>query len=100
MINITKRGWRHILQHHTGVQSPTHKKKSRFNDHEDLIKLINQAAQYTPVGKIRGNPARIFDAGYPVGIDYRSGKPTSSVTVIIRLNGDLVTMFPGEPKEL
>ena len=73
MIRITKHGWRHILKYHTSTQSPTHANKSRFNASEDLVHLID-------VGKIPP-----------------SKKPTSIVTVITRLNGDPVNMFPGLP---
>jgi len=31
MINITRRGWRHILKYHTNTQSPTHINKSTFH---------------------------------------------------------------------
>jgi hypothetical protein len=39
MINITKRGWQHVLKHHTATQSPTPTNKSTFNMGEDLIQL-------------------------------------------------------------
>jgi hypothetical protein len=95
MINITKRGWRHILQHHTGSQFTRHRKKSKFYETEDLVKLINEAATHAPISHSRSNVERVFDAGHLVGTDRQDGKPTSIVTVLTRLNGDLVTMFPG-----
>jgi hypothetical protein len=95
VINITKRGWKHIQRHHTCSQFTRHQTKSKFYDTVDLIELLNQAACHPP-RKHKGNLRRIFDAGYPVGIDRSSGKPTSIVTVFTRLNGDLITMFPGE----
>ncbi|WP_090191694.1 MULTISPECIES: hypothetical protein [unclassified Duganella] len=97
MINITRRGWRHILKYHTNTQSPTHINKSTFHTGEDLVQLINQAAQHSPVKMVRKHVVRIFDAGHMVGIDRYSKKQTSIVTVITRLNGDLVNMFPGLP---
>ena len=97
MITITRRGWRHICQYHTDAQSPTHVNKSTFNTGEDLIQLINQAALHAPVQMMRKHLVRIFDAGHVVGIDRHSKKQTSIVTVITRLNGDLVNMFPGLP---
>jgi hypothetical protein len=97
MIRITKRGWRHILKYHTSTQSPTHANKSRFNASEDLVHLINHASRQQPVRITRRHLVRIFDAGHDVGIDRRSRKPTSIVTAITRLNGDLVNMFPGLP---
>jgi hypothetical protein len=97
MINITKRGWQHVLKHHTATQSPTPTNKSTFNMGEDLIQLINQAALCPPSKMMRNHLVRIFDAGHAVGIDRSSKQPTSLVTVITRLNGDLVNMFPGLP---
>jgi N-acetylglucosamine kinase-like BadF-type ATPase len=95
MITITKRGWRHILKHHTGKQPPKHAKKSRFHDTEDLIQLLNEASQCQPIGTFRKHLVRTFDAGHEVGINITDGKATTIVTVLTRLNGDLVTMFPG-----
>lgn len=97
MINITKRGWQHILKHHTATQSPTRSNKSKFNAGEDLVKLINQASQHDPTKTRRQHIVRSFDAGHTVGTDRHSKKQTSIVTVITRLNGDLVNMFPGLP---
>jgi hypothetical protein len=97
MINITRRGWQHIIKYHTATQSPTHANKSTFYSGEDLIQLINQAAVLAPVITIRKHLLRTFDAGHNVGIDRRNKKPTSTVTVITKLNGDLVNMFPGLP---
>jgi hypothetical protein len=97
MITITKRSWRHILKYHTGGQSATHAKKSIFNNDEDLILLLNEASRHQPGGNIKRHLIRIFDAGHEVGIDRRNGKATSIVTVLTRMNGDLVTMFPGAP---
>ncbi|MYM37665.1 hypothetical protein GTP38_25400 [Duganella sp. FT94W] len=97
MINITKRGWQHILRYHTNTQSPTHANKSKFNTSEDLVQLINQATQHPPNKMMRKHLVRIFDVGHEVGIDRRSQKQTSVVTVVTRLNGDLVNMFPGLP---
>ena len=95
MITITKRGWRHILKHHTGKQPPKHARKSKFHDTEDLIQLLNDASRYQPTGTFRKHLVRTFDAGHEVGIDINDGKATSIVTVLTRLDGDLVTMFPG-----
>jgi hypothetical protein len=97
VIRITQRGWQHILKHHTGMPSPSHANKSTFYPGEDLVQLINQAAQSTPAAKRRQHLVRIFDAGHPVGIDRHSKKSTSTVTVITKLNGELVNMFPGLP---
>jgi hypothetical protein len=97
MIHITKRGWEHTLKYHSRKHSTKHPKKSTFNDDEDLIQLLNEAALHEPAGEIKRNLVRTFDAGHEVGIDYRDGQPTSTVTVLTRLNGDLVTMFPGLP---
>ncbi|MHA4870483.1 hypothetical protein ACXZ1M_22600 [Duganella sp. PWIR1] len=94
MINITRRGWQHILRHHTGTQFTRHKSKSKFYSTINLVDLINQAA-CCPPSTCKDKLQRIFDAGYAVGIDRNTGKPTSIVSVFTRLNGDLITMFPG-----
>lgn len=95
MINITKRAWRHILKYHTGTQPPKRAKKSTFNDTEDVVQLLNEAALHPPSAGTKNKLVRTFDAGHEVGIDYRTGKSTSVVTVLTRVNGDLITMFPG-----
>ncbi|WP_343731424.1 hypothetical protein [Duganella sp.] len=94
MINITRRGWNHIAKYHTATQSPTHANKSKFNAGKDLVKLIYQASQFAPAKTMRQHIVRTFDAGHNIGMDRRSKKATSVVTVITRLNGDLVNMFP------
>ena len=96
MINITKRAWLHILQHHTNAQFSRHQKKSKFYEKEDLVELIAQAEQHTPRRLLNGNSERVFDAGHRVGVERKSGKPTSLVTVVTQPNNDLVTMFPGQ----
>ena len=53
MIYISKRGWQHILKHHTGTQMQGSRKKSTFNANEDLVQLINLASQHPPLEKIR-----------------------------------------------
>lgn len=95
MINITKRAWRHILHHHTDAQFSRQRKKSKFYAKEDLLELIAQADQYAPHSLLNGNLERVFDAAHPIGIERKSGKPTSVVTVVTQPNNDLVTMFPG-----
>ena len=97
MIRIIKRAWLHILKYHTATPSPTHANKSTFYSSENLIQLLKQATLHPPVGKMRRHLVRTFDAGHPVGTDRRTKKPTSTVTVITKLNGDLVNMFPGHP---
>jgi hypothetical protein len=97
MIRITRRGWQHILKHHTGPQQQGRRNKSTFHPKENLVQLIRQAAGHVPVRIQRGKQARVFDAGHDVGIDRRSGVATAIVTVVTLCNGDLVTMFPGSP---
>ncbi|CAN7382447.1 hypothetical protein [Duganella sp. LjRoot269] len=65
MITITKRGWEHILKYHSRKYSTKHPKKSTFNDDEDLIQLLNEAALHPPVEKTRRNLVRTLDAGLP-----------------------------------
>jgi hypothetical protein len=39
----------------------------------------------------------IVDAGYDIGIDVMTGKPTSIFTIITNDAGKLITSFPGVP---
>lgn len=94
MIHITKRGWNHVIKHHTGQQFTGRKSKSRFYSTVDLVDLINKANSELPVPH-KGNLQRVFDAGTAIGIDRDTGKATSTVTVFTRPNDDLITMFPG-----
>jgi hypothetical protein len=51
------------------------------------------------VRQVNGNFVRTFDAGRIIGIDRVTGQSSSTVTIITRANGNLVTMFPGAPEE-
>lgn len=95
MINSTRRAWLHILRHHTGTQAPKGAKKSIFNAREDLVQLLDEASRYPPIAGTKNELVRTFDAGHAAGTDYRDGKATSIVTIVTRLDGDLITMFPG-----
>ena len=95
MINITKRGLQHTIKHHTVNQFTRFRHRSKFNENVDLIELINMAASVPFVLQSGNTLSRTFDAGYIVGDERKSGKPTSLVTVITRVNGDLITMYPG-----
>jgi hypothetical protein len=95
MINITKRGMRHTLKHHTLNQFTKYRRRSKFNANVDLMELINMASQCPSTRLSNGNLLRTFDAGKKVGAEHNTGKTTCIVTVITRPNGDRVTKFPG-----
>lgn len=95
MINITRRAWLHILQHHTDAQFPRQRKKSKFYAKVDLHELIVQADRHVPQRLLNGNLERVFNVTHPIGTERKSGKATSVVTVVTQPNNDLVTMFPG-----
>ncbi|MDO8312392.1 MAG: hypothetical protein Q7T25_10670 [Sideroxyarcus sp.] len=96
-INITEKGLEHVVERHTVNGLAKFVAKSKFNASENLSSLINQASQHVPVPQGNGNLARTFNVGHDIGIDRVSGKQTSTMTVITRSNGDLVTAFPGHP---
>lgn len=48
MINITRRGWNHILKYHTGPQFTARKSMSKFYGTVNLISLIYAANSHAP----------------------------------------------------
>jgi len=96
-INITQKGLEHTLQRHTINGLEAFAGKSKFNKGENVTDLIRSSTQQPAVRQANGNYARTFDAGRNVGVDHATGAQTSTMTVITRPNGDLVTAFPGSP---
>lgn len=96
-IEVTPGGMQHVLDRHTVNNIAKYVGKSKFNPGEDIAKLIEQATQQPMVPQANGNFARTFDVGRSIGVDRATGQATSTMTVITRPNGTLVTAFPGKP---
>jgi len=96
-IIITKVGMAHVVERHTVNNIKKFANKSKFNVGENLSVLIKSGTQQRMVRQTNGNFARAWDVGRPIGIDRLTGQPTSMMTVITRLNCELVTAFPGRP---
>jgi RHS repeat-associated protein len=95
-INVTEKGMQHVLERHTVNGIAEFAGKSKFATGINFQKLIQQGTQMPMVRQPNGNFARTFDSGVAIGID-RTGQASSTVTIVTRPNGDLVTMFPGDP---
>ena len=89
MTNVTER--------HTVNSIAKYAGKSKFNAGEDIGQLIRDSTQQPMVPQKNGNFARTFDVGRRIGIDRTTGQATSTVTVITRPDGTLVTAHPGRP---
>jgi len=96
-INVTEQGMQHVLERHIVNGIPEFAGKSKFTTGVNLQELIQQATQMPMVRQANGNFARTFDAGRAIGLDRATGQASSTVTIITRPNGNLVTMFPGVP---
>lgn len=94
-ITITAGGLQHVMDRHVagGAQSAN---KSLFDDASAVSGLISKASGVTAVAS---GPNMKYEAaaGGNIGLDRKTGKPTSLYTVITKKNGDLVTAFPGRP---
>lgn len=96
-IKTTEDGMAHVVERHTVNDVAKFASKSKFNEDEDLLTLINSGTQQRMVQQANGNFARTWDVGRPIGIDRVTGEQTSVMTVITRQNGEFVTAFPGRP---
>jgi hypothetical protein len=96
-INTNEEGMRHALEGHAEMVNPGITGKSKFTGRVNLRELIRLGTSAPRTRQPNGNYARTFDAGKIVGADRVTGQGTSTVTIITRPNGDLVTMFPGSP---
>jgi hypothetical protein len=71
--------------------------KSQFDSERAIDDLIEESNRHPGVTQPNGNTAITFDAGREIGFDRNAGRRTSTVTVITRPDGRVVTAFPGEP---
>jgi filamentous hemagglutinin len=72
--------------------------KSRFFSDENIADLITSGTHQQAVKQVSGNNfERVFDVGRNIGIDVKTGKPTSIMTIVTQPSGRLVTAFPGTP---
>ena len=60
-----------------------------------LREQVQQATHSPMVPQANTNFARVFNAGYNIGIDRTTGNATSIYTVITNALGELVTAYPG-----
>ena len=58
------------------------------------------SASVRPSMQEGGRFERVVDTGYNIGVDYTTGKNTSTFTVITEESGELVTAFPGRPNNI
>ena len=96
-INIIEKGLAHTLERHTLNDIAKWATKSKFTSAAEVPNLIREATQKPITQQANGCLARIVDAGRIIGVDRTTGQATSIYTVITKLNGDLITAFPGMP---
>jgi hypothetical protein len=96
-IDITDKGMQHVIDRHTINDIAKYADKSKFNTGEDLKELITSGTQQPMTRQANGNFARTWDTGRSIGVDRATGRQTSTMTVITKPDGSLVTAFPGNP---
>jgi len=96
-INVTEQGMQHVLERHIVNGIPKFSGKSKFTTGVNIQELIQQGTQIPMVRQANGNFARTFDASRAIGVDRATGQASSTLTIITKPNGNLVTMFPGSP---
>ena len=71
--------------------------RSKFDSATIITDAISKSRLYPATVGNNGNYVIVFDMGYLVGFDERSQRQTSTVTVIMEPNGEVVTAHPGAP---
>ena len=95
---ITPQGMQHVVERHTYSGIADYANKSKFTSAENLQALIEGSSQQPMARQPNGNYARTFNVpNRTVGLDCTTGNQTSTVTVITKPDGTLVTAFPGRP---
>jgi hypothetical protein len=96
-IRITARGLAHVLGRHAAGGGRTTGKSLFKGGEAEIVGLIRESGSVGRVGQAGGNFERVVDAGRTIGVDRRTGAPTSVYTVITNAADELVTAFPGRP---
>lgn len=96
-IDITEERFLHVMQRHYPRAGSFLDKSKFFGNAREIVDLIKRSAQVPKTLQRGGNYQRIIDAGYDIGIDAITGKPTSIFTIITNDAGKLITSFPGVP---
>ena len=94
-IDVTRRGWQHVLDRHI-IGGALVVGKSIFSAGEDVRQLIIDAAQSPAVLQSNGNFKTVVDAGRVIGYDIATSGLTSRYTVITNAIGKLITAYPGQ----
>jgi hypothetical protein len=97
LINITEKGWRHVVERHTVNGLERYASKSKFSADVDVRALITQASSAPTLEQPNGYFVRIVDAGVNIGVDMTTGKLTTVYTVVTNAVNELVTAYPGTP---
>ena len=96
-INITAKGFNHVLQRHVTGGALT-AGKSLFSGTAATVRaLITAAAAVAANPQANGNFQRIVTAAQAIGVDRVTGAATAVYTVITNAAGELITAFPGTP---
>jgi RHS repeat-associated protein len=96
-IDVTESGLKHAIDRHTVNGIEKFAGKSKFNNADEVLDLVQQSTQMPMVKQAYGNFARVVDAGRSIGFDKVTQQQTSIYTVITNAEGKLVTAFPGKP---
>jgi hypothetical protein len=96
-IKITPKGMKHVTDRHTYNGIGKYADKSKFNNGVNIEELIQRAAQQPMVQQRNGNFVRVIDTGQNIGLDRATNTWTSTLTVVTKPDGTLVTAFPGRP---
>ena len=93
-ISLAAKDIRHALKNHFVVKAG----KSLFAPDADFLQLVRDAEGVKPATQtMNPNLVRVVKAAKDVGTDASTGQVTNVYTVVTRVDGSFVTMYPGRP---
>lgn len=93
----------HVAEAMKAVERNSHRhaipysNRSKFDSAAIIDEAIERSYEHIAQVTKNGNHVVVFDMGYEVGFDEKGKRRTSSVTVILRESGEVITVHPGTP---
>lgn len=72
-------------------------RKSKFDSAQFISEAVVRSYDHNATLAKNGNHVIVFDFGHTVGWDEIAKRQTSSVTVVVRPTGEVITAHPGTP---
>lgn len=71
--------------------------KSKFDSFSIFHDALQESKKHAAMISENGNHVTVFDMGYLTGYDARARRQTSTVTLVTKANGEVITAYPGTP---